>query len=77
MTFASDYLPSDTHRAHLIGRVQLPASPAFPERGPTPVLVREGKVYDLFSLAPTLAHLCALPELIAALDAASEGEPSQ
>jgi len=43
-------LPADCAQAILIGRVLLPA-------GPTPVVVRDGTVYDVSASAPTVADL--------------------
>lgn len=51
-------LPADWRQARLVGRF------AFPE-GPTPVLVENGRVYDLSSAAPTVAEAMAHPERIA------------
>jgi len=42
-------LPGDWREARLLGRVQLP-------QGPTPVLIENGRVYDLSSAAPTVAQ---------------------
>lgn len=56
-------LPEDHERALLVGRVQLDA-------GPTPVLVREGKVEDVSQAAPTVADLLDRDDL-----AALEGRP--
>lgn len=44
-----DHLPADWRDALLLGRVQLP-------EGPTPVLVRGGRLYDISGFAPTSAE---------------------
>lgn len=75
MIDASAYLPKDVNRATLVGRVQLPASRSLPQGGPTPVLVRNGKVFDLFAYAPTLAHLLKRDDLMQTLDCAALGLP--
>jgi len=46
-------LPTDADTATLIGRVWLPGDPA----GPAVVLVREGNVFDISKLAPTVSSL--------------------
>ncbi|MGD9538920.1 MAG: fumarylacetoacetate hydrolase family protein [Alphaproteobacteria bacterium] len=46
-------LPEDADKAFLIGRAWMPGAPG----GPSPVLVRDGKLLDLSALAPTVAHL--------------------
>jgi fumarylacetoacetate (FAA) hydrolase family protein len=50
-------LPRDWREARLLGRVQLP-------QGPTPVLIENGRAYDLSSAAPTVAEAVARPDLI-------------
>jgi fumarylacetoacetate (FAA) hydrolase family protein len=50
-------LPGDWREARLLGRVQFP-------QGPTPVLIENGRVYDLSSAAPTVAEAVAHPDLI-------------
>jgi fumarylacetoacetate (FAA) hydrolase family protein len=50
-------LPRDWREARLLGRVQLP-------QGPTPVLIENGRVYDLSSAAPTVAEAVARPDLM-------------
>jgi fumarylacetoacetate (FAA) hydrolase family protein len=47
---AADILPADHERATLIARLQLP-------EGPTPVLIRGGRVEDVSAAAPTVADL--------------------
>jgi fumarylacetoacetate (FAA) hydrolase family protein len=47
---AADILPTDHDRATLIARLQLP-------EGPTPVLIRSGRVEDVSAAAPTVADL--------------------
>jgi len=46
----SGFLPDDAARATLLGRLDLGA-------GPTPVLLRAGRLHDLSGLAPTVADL--------------------
>src|SRR5882757_8506634 len=50
-------LPRDWREARLLGRVQFP-------QGPTPVLIENGRVYDLSAAAPTVAEAVAHPDLI-------------
>jgi fumarylacetoacetate (FAA) hydrolase family protein len=50
-------LPGDWREARLLGRLQLPP-------GPTPVLIENGRVYDLSAAAPTVAEAVAHPDLI-------------
>ena len=50
-------LPRDAARATLIGRAWLPAV-----AGPAPVAVRDGAVYDLSRIAPTLSELLNRPD---------------
>jgi fumarylacetoacetate (FAA) hydrolase family protein len=50
-------LPGDWREARLLGRVQL-------QQGPTPVLIENGRVYDLSAAAPTVAEAVAYPDLI-------------
>jgi fumarylacetoacetate (FAA) hydrolase family protein len=52
-----DHLPPDWRLAHLLGRVALP-------EGPTPVLVRRGRVVDVSAAAPTTAELLARDDLL-------------
>ena len=52
MTRLTDDLPSDWREALLVGRIELPA-------GPTPVLVRGGRVIDISRFAPTVAEALA------------------
>lgn len=52
MTSLVDNLPADWRSAALIGRLQL-------EDGPTPILVREGRVLDISRFAPTVADALA------------------
>jgi fumarylacetoacetate (FAA) hydrolase family protein len=47
---AADILPADHEQAVLAGRLQLP-------EGPTPVLIRGGRVEDVSAAAPTVADL--------------------
>lgn len=62
----SECLPAGAASATLVGRVWEPA-----EGGPTPVLIREGNVLDLSSLAATTSELLNLPQPVAALRAAT------
>jgi fumarylacetoacetate (FAA) hydrolase family protein len=55
-------LPDDSDRALLIGRVW-----ANSENGPCPVLLKDGVLYDLTSLAPTTSELLEKTDLVAAL----------
>jgi fumarylacetoacetate (FAA) hydrolase family protein len=50
-------LPGDWREARLLGRVQLP-------QGPTPILIENGRVFDLSTAAPTVAEAVAQPDLI-------------
>lgn len=59
MTAVTDYLPSDWRDARLLGRLQLPD-------GPTPVLVRDGRVFDISAFAATSADAAADPDLLTA-----------
>ena len=52
MTQLTDILPRDWRQATLLGRVQT-------ADGPTPVLLRDGKVMDVSRVAPTTADLLA------------------
>ncbi|AQR61465.1 fumarylacetoacetate hydrolase [Brevundimonas sp. LM2] len=56
MTAVTDYLPADWRDALLLGRIELPA-------GPTPVLVREGRVLDISRFAATSADAAARTDL--------------
>lgn len=55
-------LPDDSERALLVGRVW-----ANSENGPCPVLLKDGVLYDLTSLAPTTSELLENTDLVAAL----------
>ena len=59
MTAVTDYLPADWREATLLGRLQLAA-------GPTPVLVRGGRVLDISAFAATSADAAANPALLTA-----------
>ncbi|ESQ79717.1 fumarylacetoacetate hydrolase family protein [Asticcacaulis sp. YBE204] len=48
----TDFLPADWRSATLVGRFLLP-------EGPTPVLVKNGEVFDMSAVAPTVAQLLA------------------
>jgi fumarylacetoacetate (FAA) hydrolase family protein len=52
----AELLPADHAQATLVGRVLL-------EAGPTPVLVRDGSVYDVSATAPTVADLLERDDL--------------
>jgi fumarylacetoacetate (FAA) hydrolase family protein len=54
-------LPDDHDRATLIGRAWVPG----PLAGPSPVLIREGKAYDLSQVVPTCADLMNSEEPVA------------
>ncbi len=50
------FLPEDWRDATLVGRIETPA-------GPTPILVKDGLVYDMSAVAPTVSQLMkAWPE---------------
>jgi len=51
-----DHLPSDWREASLLGRIET-------ADGPTPILVRKGRVLDVSRAAPTTAELLALDSL--------------
>jgi fumarylacetoacetate (FAA) hydrolase family protein len=51
-----DHLPSDYRQALLLGRLETP-------EGPTPILVRQGRVLDVSGAAPTSSELLSLPDL--------------
>jgi fumarylacetoacetate (FAA) hydrolase family protein len=55
MQFSAAMLPVDFPAATLAGRLLL-------ERGPTPVIVRNGAVEDVSRVAPTVADLMELPD---------------
>ena len=58
-TLRSDsILPEDAGQALLIGRVWVAAA-----NGPSPVLVRDGRVFDLTALAPTSSALLEITDL--------------
>lgn len=59
---SSYILPEDSDRALLIGRVW-----ANSENGPCPVLLKDGVLYDLTSLAPTTSELLEIANLVEAL----------
>lgn len=75
MTDLTAFLPEDFERALLVGRVQLPANGTRQCSGPTPVVVTNGKVFDAFPVAPTLAHLLAKQGLADALDKVASSTP--
>ena len=54
-------LPADPGRATLLGRVWVPGT------GPTPVFVRDGQLFDLTPLAPTVSELLELADPVPAL----------
>jgi fumarylacetoacetate (FAA) hydrolase family protein len=49
----SDFLPSDWRKATLLGRIDAGA-------GPTPVLVRDGRLFDVSATAPTVSAFLEL-----------------
>ncbi len=51
-------LPDDVGRALLVGRAWSDEA-----GGPVPLLIREGQVFDISALAPTVSQLFALPDL--------------
>ena len=69
---ARQALPDDG-AATLIGRAWLPAANDAPA-GPSPIAVRDGAVFDLAGLAPTVSMLLALPDLAARVEAARPPE---
>ena len=58
-------LPRDAARATLIGRAFLPAS-----HGPSPIVVRDGAVWDLAPVAATVSELLNLPDPVRAVRSA-------
>ena len=54
-TTPAAFLPEDYREALLVGRVRL-------TEGPTPVLCRRGRLYDISRAAPTVSEL--LPTLL-------------
>ena len=55
-THTNSFLPQDWREATLIGRIETPA-------GPTPILVKDGIVFDMSGVAPTVSQLLkAWPE---------------
>ena len=63
-------LPRDADRALLVGRVWLPG----PDGGPTLVTVRDGQLFDICALAPTMSALLDRSDAVQAVRAAS-GRP--
>ena len=59
MTTLIHDLPADWREGLFLGRLALP-------EGPTPVLVRKGRVHDISAWAPTTAQAAARPDLAAA-----------
>lgn len=60
-------LPADHAQATLIGRVWEPA-----ENGPTPVVLREGRLLRLTPIAPTVSELLNLPDPLRAIREAGD-----
>ena len=58
-TLLIESLPADWREARLLGRLQLP-------EGPTPVLIENGRVYDVSKSAPTVADAVAHADQLAA-----------
>jgi len=56
MTTLTNDLPADWRQGVFLGRLSLP-------RGPTPVLVRNGRVFDVAAFAPTSAQAAAASDL--------------
>lgn len=52
-----EYLPTDYRRAVFLGRLQTP-------EGPSPVLVRDGRVQDVSGVAPTTSELLERDDLL-------------
>ena len=46
------FMPDDWRRGRFVGRVDF-------GKGPTPVMVREGRLFDMSPVAPTVSHLLA------------------
>jgi fumarylacetoacetate (FAA) hydrolase family protein len=70
MNLSSSYvLPDDASSATLIGRAFVPGAIG----GPSPVCVRDGKVYDLARAAPTCSQLLNLGDPHAAIERALRG----
>ncbi|MCZ2261768.1 fumarylacetoacetate hydrolase family protein [Isoptericola sp. QY 916] len=65
---ARGLLPADAERATLVGRVWDPET-----RGPRPVVVRGDEVVDLFDVAPTVAGLLELDDVVERVRAAPPG----
>jgi fumarylacetoacetate (FAA) hydrolase family protein len=55
LEFTAEMLPNDAAQALLAGRLLL-------DEGPTPVLIREGRVEDVSRAAPTIADLMDLAD---------------
>jgi fumarylacetoacetate (FAA) hydrolase family protein len=51
-TFSADFLPADWRQGRFVGRV-------VRAEGPSPVLLVDGSVYDMASVAPTVSELLA------------------
>lgn len=45
-----EFLPKDWRQAHLVGRMDF-------GQGPTPIAIKDGRVFDLSALAPTVSQL--------------------
>ncbi|GIG92143.1 fumarylacetoacetate hydrolase family protein [Plantactinospora endophytica] len=72
---AADMLPDDAAESVLIGRIWDPAA-----GGPSPVLVRDGDVFDLSADFPTVRDICELPDpaaVVAGLDGRRVGSLAQ
>lgn len=70
MTRIIDCLPADWQSATLVGRVALPD-------GPTPVMVRAGRLYDMSGFAPTTADLLASLSTLGSADGRDLGAIDQ
>lgn len=67
---ANGILPEDYQDALLIGRVWSKS-----EGGPCPVLFKDGVLYDLSKVAPTVSELLEKPDLVALLGCAGISSP--
>lgn len=56
---AADLLCADWRSAVFVGRIATVA-------GPSPILIRDGEVYDVATTAPTVSALLAMPDPAAA-----------
>lgn len=54
---AADALPDDAEESILIGRIWDPGV-----EGPSPIVVRDGDVFDISAEFPTIRDVCELPD---------------